>query len=51
MATRLITLEKKGIISRTVYSTVPPTTEYELTNIGEKLKEVLDAMAEFGKKL
>ncbi len=51
LTTRLRTLEKKGIISRTVYATVPPTTEYELTNIGKKLKEVLDAMAEFGKKL
>ena len=51
LTTRLRLLEKKGLITRTVYATVPPTTEYELTNMGEKLKEVLDAMAEFGKKL
>lgn len=51
LTTRLRTLEGKGIITRTVYATVPPTTEYELTNIGEKLKVVLDAMAEFGKRL
>ena len=51
LTTRLRTLEGKGIISRTVYATVPPTTEYELTGIGEKLKEVLDAMAKFGKIL
>lgn len=51
LTTRLRMLEEKGIINRTVYATVPPTTEYELTNIGEKLKEVLSAMAEFGKTL
>ncbi len=44
-------LEQKGLITRTVYATVPPTTEYELTNIGQKLEEVLNAMAVFGKNL
>ena len=48
LTSRLRLLEQKGLITRTVYPTVPPTTEYELTSIGRKLKEVLNAMAEFG---
>jgi DNA-binding HxlR family transcriptional regulator len=51
LTSRLRLLEQKGLITRTVYATVPPTTEYELTSIGRKLKEVLNAMAEFGEKL
>jgi len=51
LTTRLRMLEQKGLITRTVYATVPPTTEYELTNIGKKLEEVLNAMAEFGEHL
>jgi DNA-binding HxlR family transcriptional regulator len=51
LTTRLRMLEQKGLITRTVYATVPPTTEYELTSIGENLEEVLNAMAVFGKKL
>lgn len=51
LTSRLRLLEEKGLITRTVYPTVPPTTEYELTSIGRKLKEVLNAMAEFGEKL
>ena len=51
LTTRLRFLEQRGIITRTVYATVPPKTEYELTNIGKELREVLYAMAEFGKNL
>lgn len=51
LTSRLRLLEQKGLLTRTIYATVPPTTEYELTNIGKELKEVLNAMAEFGKKL
>ncbi len=51
LTTRLRHLEKQGIVSRTVYATVPPTTEYELTLIGKTLKDVLNAMAIFGKQL
>ncbi len=48
LTTRLRSLEAKGLISRKVFATVPPTTEYKLTRLGEKLKVVLNAMAEFG---
>lgn len=43
-------LEKDGIISRKVYPEVPPKVEYSLTNKGEDLKDVIEAMKEFGIK-
>lgn len=51
LTTRLRMLEQRNIITRAVYATVPPTTEYELTKLGKKLEAVLNAMAEFGKRL
>ena len=51
LTSRLRMLEQRGILTRTIYATVPPTTEYELTRLGQELKAVLNAMAEFGKKL
>ena len=43
-------LEKDGIISRKIYPEVPPKVEYSLTNKGEDLKDVIEAMKEFGIK-
>lgn len=43
-------LEKDGIISRKVYPEVPPKVEYSLTDKGEDLKDVIEAMKEFGMK-
>jgi DNA-binding HxlR family transcriptional regulator len=43
-------LEKDGIISRVVYPEVPPKVEYSLTEKGEDLKEVIEAMKQFGLK-
>jgi len=51
LTSRLRLLEERKLVTRTVYATVPPTTEYELTSIGGKLKIVLNAMAEFGQEL
>ncbi len=51
LTTRLRMLEANNIITRTVYPTVPPTTEYQLTSLGKKLEQVLNAMAEFGLEL
>ena len=48
LAARLRMLEQKGLIKRTVYPTVPVTTEYELTPLGKKLKKVIFSMSEFG---
>ena len=51
LATRLKFLAEKNLITRTVYATVPPTTEYQLTEVGKKLEAVLNAMAEFGENI
>jgi DNA-binding HxlR family transcriptional regulator len=41
-------LEANGIISRTVYDTIPVSVEYELTKSGESFGQVLDVMVEWG---
>lgn len=41
-------LEVNGIVTRTVYDSIPVTVEYELTKSGESFKEVLDVMVEWG---
>ena len=43
-------LEWDGIISRKVYPEVPPKVEYSLTEKGDDLRGVIDAMKEFGIK-
>nr|RNJ68974.1 MAG: transcriptional regulator [Leptolyngbya sp. IPPAS B-1204] len=43
-------LEEDGIIHREVYLQVPPKVEYSLTETGETLKPILDAMHEWGVK-
>ena len=43
-------LEKDGIIRRVVYPEVPPKVEYSLTEKGEDLREVIEAMKQFGLK-
>jgi DNA-binding HxlR family transcriptional regulator len=51
LAARLRLLEQHRILTRTVFPTIPPTTEYELTTLGDGLCEVIEAMARFGGKL
>lgn len=51
LAARLRLLEQHGMLTRTVYPTVPPTTEYELTSLGDGLRDVIVAMAKFGGNL
>lgn len=41
-------LEADGIISRTVFPEVPPRVEYSLTELGQSLKPILDAMEHWG---
>ncbi len=48
---RLRFLEERRMITRTVYPTIPLTTEYELTELGQDFKIVLEAMADFDQKL
>lgn len=48
LAQQLRELEKDGLINRTVYPVVPPKTEYSLTDFGQTLAPILDAMCDWG---
>lgn len=41
-------LEEAGLISRTVYPTVPVKVEYALTDDGRRLQPVVEVMKDFG---
>lgn len=42
--------EKHGIVSRKVYSTIPPMVEYSLTDRGQSLKNALDLLQGWGEQ-
>ena len=44
----LRSLEADGIVKRTVYPEVPPRVEYSLSELGETIRPILDAMAVWG---
>lgn len=48
LASRLKALEAQGLVRRTAYATVPPTTQYALTPQGAGVLPVVQAMAQFG---
>jgi len=41
-------METDGLVSRKVYPEVPPRVDYSLTELGQTLKPVLDAMNHWG---
>ncbi|MBZ0098310.1 MAG: helix-turn-helix transcriptional regulator [Taibaiella sp.] len=41
-------LERDGLVNREVFAVVPPKVEYRLTDKGQKLKSVLDALHHWG---
>ena len=41
-------LEADGVVTRTVYAEVPPRVEYALSELGETLRPILDAMERWG---
>lgn len=43
-------LEDDGIVNRKVYPEVPPKVEYSLTDKGNDLKGVIEAMKAFGER-
>ena len=40
-------LERDGLVTRTVYPTVPPSVEYDLTNLGRSLLAPVQALGEW----
>ncbi|MCL7404782.1 MAG: transcriptional regulator [Marivivens sp.] len=40
-------LERDGLVNRTAYATVPPTVEYELTDLGQSFAETIGVMGEW----
>ncbi|MCA9835379.1 MAG: helix-turn-helix transcriptional regulator [Trueperaceae bacterium] len=50
LAQRLEHLEQLGLVTKTIISTMPPRTSYELTCAGFELQEVIDAIQRWGLK-
>ena len=44
----LRSMEEDGIITRTVYPEVPPRVEYALSELGESMRPIMDAMEHWG---
>lgn len=49
LTAQLRAMEESGLLTRTVYAEVPPRVEYALTELGQSLKPILDAMQDWGK--
>ena len=50
LTTNLRSMEESGIVSREAFAEVPPRVEYSLTELGQSLKPVLDAMRVWGER-
>ena len=48
---RLRDLERRGVLTRTVMPTSPPTVEYRLTALGEELLPAIRSIVEVGSRL
>ncbi|MDR1612178.1 MAG: helix-turn-helix transcriptional regulator [Planctomycetota bacterium] len=44
----LRTMERDGIVTRTVYPEVPPRVEYALSELGESMRPIIYAMENWG---
>ena len=51
LSARLKDLEGRGVLSRAVLATTPPSVEYALTDLGEELIPAIRAIVEVGSKL
>jgi DNA-binding HxlR family transcriptional regulator len=40
-------LERDGLVSRTIYPTIPPRVEYRLTDLGHSLREPVEALGKW----
>ena len=48
LTAQLRDMEANGLLKRKVYAEVPPRVEYSLTELGQSLKPILDAMQNWG---
>lgn len=48
LTAQLREMEASGLLIRTVYPEVPPRVEYSLSELGEAMRPILDAMETFG---
>jgi DNA-binding HxlR family transcriptional regulator len=51
MTTRLRDLEQRGVLTRHVMPTSPPTVEYKLTSLGQELLPAIRSIVEVGSRL
>ena len=50
LTAQLREMEAAGLLTRTVYAEVPPRVEYTLTELGQSLRPILDAMWAWGEQ-
>jgi DNA-binding HxlR family transcriptional regulator len=50
LTTTLRGLERDGFVTRTVFPTIPPRVDYELTDLGYELLEPVAALGEWARK-
>lgn len=50
LTAQLRAMEDSGLLTRTVYAEVPPRVEYTLTELGQSLRPILDAMWDWGEE-
>jgi len=46
----LRSLEQDGLVIRTIFAEVPPRVEYELSELGNTLRPIMDSMELWGKR-
>ena len=50
LTAQLRDMEANGLVHRKVYAEVPPRVEYSLTELGQSLNQITDAMGAWGEK-
>lgn len=50
LSDRLSALEEAGLIARRAYAEIPPRVEYSLTEMGQGLIPIIDAMRAYGER-
>lgn len=50
LTAQLRDMESSGLLTRRVYAEVPPRVEYTLTDLGQSLRPILEAMSRWGEE-